>query len=117
MREWSFLTTHARVLVCIGHDPGVRLHDIAATLCITERAAFGIVNDLVTAGYVLKHKDGRRNRYQVQTHLPPQEASGRQRSVGDMLEVLVDSATPKQGRKARDNATSRSVGKTSTEDT
>ena len=117
MREWSFLTNHARVLVCLGHDPGVRLRDIAATLGITERAAFGIVNDLVTAGYVLKDKDGRRNRYQVQAHLPLREAMDRERSVGELLEVLVDSATPKQGRKARDNATSRSVGKTSTEDT
>jgi hypothetical protein len=28
--EWSFLTNHARVLLCIAHDPGVRLRDIAA---------------------------------------------------------------------------------------
>jgi len=70
MREWSFLTNHARVLVCIAHDPGVRLRDIAATLDITERSVFGIVTDLITAGYVTKEKDGRRNRYQIQGHLP-----------------------------------------------
>ena len=70
MGEWSFLTNHARALVCIAHDPGVRLRDIAAALGITGRNAFGIVADLTTAGYVLKDKDGRRNRYRIQVHVP-----------------------------------------------
>ena len=69
MAEWSFLTNHARALVCIAHDPGVRLRDIGATLGITERSAFGIVTELTTAGYVVKEKDGRRNRYRIQAHL------------------------------------------------
>jgi hypothetical protein len=46
MANWTFLTSHARVLLCIAHDPGVRLHDIAASLGITERSAYGIVTDL-----------------------------------------------------------------------
>ena len=44
--SWGFLTSHARVLLCIAHDPGVRLRDIAASLGITERSAYGIVTDL-----------------------------------------------------------------------
>ena len=76
MTSWSFLTNHARVLLCIAHDPGMRLRDLAASLGITERSAHGIVTDLATAGYVLKQKDGRRNRYQIQAHLPlPQTGS------------------------------------------
>lgn len=70
MAEWSFLTNHAWVLLCIAHDPGVRLRDIAARVGITERTAYGIVTDLTEAGYVVKQKDGRRNRYQIQAHLP-----------------------------------------------
>ena len=70
MAEWSFLTNHARVLLCIAHDPGVRLRDIAARVGVTERTAYGVVTDLTGAGYVVKHKDGRRNRYQIQAHLP-----------------------------------------------
>ena len=46
VESWSFLTSHARVLLCIAHDPGVRLRDIAASLDITERSACGIVTDL-----------------------------------------------------------------------
>ena len=70
MASWTFLTNHARVLLCVAHDPGVRLRDIAASLDITERSAFGIITDLVEAGYVIKEKDGRRNRYHIQAHLP-----------------------------------------------
>ena len=88
MREWTFLTNHARVLLCIARDPGVRLRDIAATLRITERRAFGIVTDLTDAGYVVKQKDGRRNRYEIQAHLPVPELAGRERSIGELLTVL-----------------------------
>jgi hypothetical protein len=64
--EWSLLTNHARVSLCIAHDPGVRLRDIAARVGITERTAYGFVTDLTETGYVVKQKDGRRNRYQIQ---------------------------------------------------
>jgi DNA-binding IclR family transcriptional regulator len=88
MAEWSFLTNHARVLLCIAHDPGVRLRDIAARVGITERTAYGIVTDLAGAGYVVKQKDGRRNRYQIQAHLPLPESAGRERTIGEVLAVL-----------------------------
>jgi DNA-binding IclR family transcriptional regulator len=93
MGEWSFLTNHARVLACIAHDPGVRIRDIAATLGITERSAFGILADLITAGYVLRDKDGRRNRYRIQVHAPLRKGTARQQTVGELLAVLVDTKT------------------------
>jgi|SRR5580658_5150669 DNA-binding transcriptional ArsR family regulator len=99
MAEWSFLSNHARVLVCIAHDPGVRLRDIATTLGITERSAFGIVTDLTTAGYVVKDKDGRRNRYRIQAHLPLREGIGRELTIGDVLDLLVDSNVGRQARR------------------
>jgi predicted transcriptional regulator len=97
MAEWSFLTNHARVLVCIAHDPGVRLRDIAAAVGITERSAYGIVTDLTTDGYVVKDKDGRRNRYQIQPHLPLRNDIGRERTIGEVLALLVDSKSRKNG--------------------
>jgi DNA-binding IclR family transcriptional regulator len=86
--NWSFLTSHARVLLCIAHDPGVRLRDIAARLGITERSAYGIVTELAEAGYVVKQKDGRRNRYQIQAHLPLPESTSEERTVGEVLALL-----------------------------
>jgi len=85
---WGFLTNHAQALLCIAHDPGVRLREIATTLGITERAAYGIVSDLVEAEYVLKDKRGRRNSYRVQLDKPLPEALLRQRTVGQLLHLL-----------------------------
>jgi len=48
--DWSFLTNHARVLLCIAHDPGVRLRDIAARTGVSERTAYGIVRQ--SGGYI-----------------------------------------------------------------
>jgi hypothetical protein len=87
--SWGFLTNHARVLLCIARDPGARLRDIAASLGITERSAYGIVTDLAAAGYVVKQKDGRRNRYQVQAHLPLPEPASREPAIGELLAALM----------------------------
>ena len=81
MAQWSFLTNHARVLLCIAHDPGLRLRDMAEALGITERSAFAIVADLTDAGYVLKERDGRRNRYSIQRHMPLPDSTGRESVV------------------------------------
>jgi hypothetical protein len=94
--DWTFLTNHARALLCISRDPGIRLRDIAAGLGITERSAYGIVIDLAEAGYIVKRKDGRRNRYEIQAHLPLPERSSQERTVGDVLALLAgdDPALP-----------------------
>lgn len=92
--SWTFLTNHARVLLCIAHDAGVRLRDIAARLDITERSAYGIVTDLTQAGYIVKQKDGRRNRYQIQLHLRLPEPTSRERTVGEILALLTGDKTP-----------------------
>ena len=93
MANWTFLTNHALVLLCIADDPEARLRDIAVSLNMTERTAFGIITDLVEAGYVVKEKDGRRNRYHIQTHLPLPEPDGRARTIGEMLDLLTGTET------------------------
>jgi hypothetical protein len=103
MESWSFLTNHARVLLRIAQDPGARLRDIAAALGITERSAYGIVTDLTRAGYVVKEKDGRRNRYQIQAHLPLPDQVGREPVIGDVLAVLM-------GREAEQEQADRQTG-------
>jgi hypothetical protein len=89
MADWGFLTIHARVLLCIAHDPGVRLRDIAASLGITERTTHTIVADLTQAGYVVKLKDGRRNRYRIEAHLPLPEPGTREPAIGEVLALLL----------------------------
>ncbi len=87
--QLQLLTNHGRALLCVAHDPEVRLRDIAAMLGITERRVFGIVNELADAGYVTKERVGRRNRYVVQRDLPIPGALEQGRAVGELLELLV----------------------------
>ena len=96
MTTWSFLTNHARVLVCIAHDPGVRLRDIATALEITERSAYAIVTDLTADGYIVKEKDGRRNRYHIQGDLPLPESIVRKRTIGEVLDLLSEANVPNE---------------------
>ena len=85
---WSFLTNHARVLICIAQDPGIRLREIGEAVGITERAAHRIVGELADAGYVSRRRVGRRNRYTIRSDLPVPDALARNRRVGDLLAVL-----------------------------
>src|SRR5689334_2408659 len=71
----------------------MRLRDLAASLGITERSAYGIVTDLAAAGYVVKHKDGRRNRYQIQAHLPLPEPTSQEPAIGQVLALLTGTST------------------------
>ena len=88
MKNWTFLSNHGRALLCIAHDPEVRLREIGARLGITERSAYSLVNDLTEAGYIVKERDGRRNRYRIQEHLPLPESSGRVLVIGEVLAAL-----------------------------
>jgi predicted transcriptional regulator len=92
--QWDFLTNHAHVLTCVAHDPGIRLRDIATAVGITERAAHRILSELVDDGYVLRERQGRRNRYQVVPDLPLRHPLVQGREVGDLLEVLLRAAPP-----------------------
>jgi hypothetical protein len=96
MAGWSFLSKHGRVLLCIARDPGARQRDIAASLGITERSAYGIVTDLTAAGYAVKRKDGRRNRYQIQARLPLPEPASQQLAIGEVLALLAGASAGRQ---------------------
>jgi DNA-binding transcriptional ArsR family regulator len=85
---WDFLTNHAHVLLCVANDPGIRLRDIAAAVGITERSAHKILSELVDEGYVLRERQGRRNRYQVKPELPLRHPLVNDREVGDLLKLL-----------------------------
>ncbi|MGA8040944.1 MAG: AsnC family transcriptional regulator [Acidimicrobiia bacterium] len=88
--KWSFLTNHARVLLLIASNRDARLRDIASAIDVTERTAYAIVFDLAEAGYVVKERDGRRNRYHIQEHLPLPTDGGGKPTIGELLGLLRD---------------------------
>jgi predicted transcriptional regulator len=102
-RGWTFLTNQAQVLVCIAHDPGIRLRDIGERVGITERAAHRIVVELADAGYISRQRNGRRNRYTVNAHLPLLDPIAREQNVGELLSILT--GPPRTKRAGRSGTT------------
>jgi DNA-binding IclR family transcriptional regulator len=86
--SWAFLTNHARVLICVAHDPEIRLRDIGSQLGITERAAHRIITELAVAGYISRERTGRRNHYTINAHLPLPDAIAREQNIGELLTIL-----------------------------
>ena len=88
MAEWTFLTNHALIMLCIARDPGIRLRDLADQVGVTERAAQRIVTELVESGYLDRLREGRRNSYHIRTERPLRHPVEDGHQVGDILEAL-----------------------------
>src|SRR5579884_3613240 len=86
--NWTFLTNHAQVLVCIARDPGIRLRDIGERVAIIERAAHHIVAELADAGYITRERNGRRNHYTINAHFPLPDPIAHEQNVGELLAIL-----------------------------
>lgn len=89
MGEWTFLTNHAQVLLCLGRNGGrMTTREIASAVGITERAVQRIVDDLEEAGYVSRYRQGRQNRYEVHPELPMRHPLQQGLTIKDLLEFL-----------------------------
>ncbi len=86
--EWTFLSNHAHVLVCLARDPEARLRDIAVDVGITERRVSSIVTDLETEGVVRIDRVGRRNTYTVNRRARLRHPLESHQSVGDLLRAI-----------------------------
>jgi predicted transcriptional regulator of viral defense system len=95
--RWSFLTHHARVLLSIAQDPGIRLREIGESVGITERAAHRIVSELAASGYISRTREGRRSHYAIQANMPLPDSLARGKRVSHLLDIL---ATQPQSRSA-----------------
>ena len=88
--KWTFLSNHALTLVCLATQPGVRVRDVATCVGVTERAAHRLLCELEEAGYVTRHKLGRRNFYEIDATAPLRHPLERHASVGDLLRPLAE---------------------------
>ena len=95
--DWTFLSNHAHVLLCIAREPEVRLRDVAERVGITERAVQRIVADLEEGGYLTRLREGRRNRYEVHADLPLRHPVEAHREVSVLLELILNPGGPAPG--------------------
>ena len=85
---WTFLTNHSHVLLCLYHNPDMRLRDVASLVGITERMVQKIVADLAGAGYLEITKEGRCNHYHVNADLKLRHPLEMHHTVGELLVML-----------------------------
>ncbi|MGF1482829.1 MAG: helix-turn-helix transcriptional regulator [Opitutales bacterium] len=86
--QWTFLTNHAHVLICLAQDPDLRLRDLADQVGITERAVQKIVADLEAAGVIEREREGRRNHYTIEPTVKLRHRVEKHCSVGDLLAMI-----------------------------
>ena len=110
MAEWSLLTNHARLLLAIEQEPGLRLRDMAERLHITERGINLILRDLRAAGYVTARREGRRVFYSVVPDQPLRSDPVRHRTVGQLLRLLAEAEIPTQPERSRRANGARAAG-------
>jgi hypothetical protein len=89
---WTLLSNHGIALVCVARNPVIRIRDLADHMGVSDRTAFGVVNDLTEAGYLNRYKEGNRNRYEVNCEMPMRHPTIREHGVGKLLAALVPSA-------------------------
>lgn len=94
--DWTFLSNHATVLLCIAKQPEVRLRDMAERVGITERAVHRIVADLEEGGYLTRVREGRRNRYELHPDRPFRHPVAAHRDVNLLIELFLG-AGPREG--------------------
>ena len=92
MSEWTFLTNHAHVLICVARNPGARIRDVSEDVGITERTAQRILRELAADGYLRRTPDGRRSIYEVNDALPLRHPLESGHAIGEILHVLTSQA-------------------------
>ncbi len=85
--SWTFLTNHARVLLCLAEEPDLRLREAAERIGITERAVQRIVTDLEDAGVITRSREGRRNHYTINEEARLRHPGDAHVAVGDLLRL------------------------------
>jgi predicted transcriptional regulator len=86
---WTFFSNHSHVLFCLAREPELTLRQVSDQVGITERSVQRIVADLESAGFITRHRDGARNRYQIQLELPLRHPVEQHRTIGDLIGFVV----------------------------
>jgi predicted transcriptional regulator len=88
MKQWTFLTNHALVLVYLTKHPKITALELSMSIGITERAVRKIIADLEREGYIAKTKEGRRVKYSINQKLPLRHQTQQDKSVKRLLEAV-----------------------------
>jgi predicted transcriptional regulator len=99
--DWTFLSNHGHVLLCIAQEPEIRLRDVAERVGITERAVQRIVADLEESGYLSRAREGRRNHYELHADRPFRHPVEAHRDISLLLELILEPGVRGQSEHAK----------------
>ena len=88
--NWTFLTNHSHVLLCLAKDSSMRIRDLALEVGITERAVQRIIAELLEEGYIDKEKEGRRNIYKICENRPLKHKIEWHKNTSDLIKLIFD---------------------------
>lgn len=88
--NWTFLTNHSHVLLCLAKDPYMRIRDLSASVGITERAVQRILAELAEGDFIDKTKDGRRNIYKLKADKALKHPVESHKQVKDLINLIYD---------------------------
>ncbi len=86
--QWTFLTNHFHIIVCLSRDPSSRIRDLSDEVGITQRAVQRILAELVEDQVLSVTKDGRRNIYTIDRDKQLRHALEARHTIGDLLQIL-----------------------------
>jgi DNA-binding IclR family transcriptional regulator len=87
--ENLLLSRHALVLVFVALNPEIEVPRIASAVGADSRSVYRILNDLDSAGYLARRRDGWRNVYEVRRDAAVQGPDFIDSSVGELLSAVL----------------------------
>ena len=103
--DWTFLSSHAHVLVCLAENPQAKLRDIAERVGLTERTVMRLITQLDEAGFLRRSRRGRRNHYEIVAREPLQHPIEQHCTVDGLLRAVLEAGGgPEPGKSALDDS-------------
>ncbi|MGZ4332503.1 MAG: PAS domain S-box protein, partial [Solirubrobacteraceae bacterium] len=111
MARSLFFTNHLQVLSALAERPDLRQRDIAAAVCITERATQRIITELIEEGYLARTRVGARNRYAVNAGAALPDAHGNNQTAAHAIRLLIGAEASEDGHPAPEPQPSPGAGR------
>jgi DNA-binding MarR family transcriptional regulator len=87
-KHWTFLSHHAHVLLALTENPNLTIEEMAKIANLTTRSIVNVLKDLEDGGYLVKTKEGRNNRYEINLSAKLRHSTSGGHTVGELIKAL-----------------------------
>ena len=86
--SWLFLSNHGSVLLSLAGNPTISTSEIAEHAGVEERTVQRVVGDLVAEGYVVRRREGRNDRYEINRKARLRHPLFQNVEIGPLIDAL-----------------------------